>query len=133
MLRLLPLCCMSGEHAETTLRFVGDWPAWAGSMLALTLGVVAWVLYVRELRAFNPWLRFGLPALRGLAIVMMALLVIGPVLHHRKSIGERGNVYLFVDGSKSMELADRSMDLSRKFVLATELGLLKPGAIDLDL
>ena len=57
----------------------------------------------------------------------------GPVLHHRKVVGERGRVLVFVDGSQSMKLSDEPMEASRKLLAARRLGWLPPEALDTQL
>ena len=121
------------ERVETTLRWVGDWPWWAGIGGALVLGLIAWLLYRRDIAALPWWLRLILPAMRALAVVMIVLMLSGPVLHHRKTIGELARLWVLVDGSASMGLADPSMDLGRKALILQRLGLLAPDAVKLDL
>ena len=48
----------------TTIRFVGDFPLWAGALVALLVGVVAWRYYRRESHDLPGRLRWWLPALR---------------------------------------------------------------------
>ena len=104
---------MNGEKVQTTLRFVGDWPWWLGLGAALLLGAGACVLYRRDVRTLSTWLRLLLPGLRGVAIAMIVLMLSGPVLHHRKVVGELSALRLFVDGSQSMQLTDPSMSAAR--------------------
>lgn len=111
------------EGVQTSLRFVGDWPWWAGLGAALMLGAGAWMLYRRDTRAAGWWLRFLLPLLRALAVAMIVLMLAGPVLHHRRVIGQLSRLLLFVDGSKSMALTDPSMDAGRKILILQRLGL----------
>src|SRR4051794_22644119 len=99
---------MNGERVQTTLRFVGGWPWWAGLLLAVALGAAAWLLYRRETRSLVWWAKFLLPALRTLAVILIVLMLSGPILHHRKTIGQLSRLWLFVDGSQSMELTDPS-------------------------
>lgn len=124
---------MNEEHVQTTLRFVGDWPWWAGCGGALLLGAVAWLLYRRDALPARPWIRVLLPTLRALAVMMMVVMLSGPILHHRKVIGQLSRVLLFVDGSRSMDLADPAMDLGRKIPIVERLGLLKFGAVPMEL
>ncbi len=124
---------MTTERIETSLRFVGDWPWWVGVGLAVVLGGVAWVFYRRETRPINRWLNWLLPTLRALAVIMLVLMLAGPVLHHRKVIGQLSRLLLFVDGSKSMGFADPSMDAGRKILICQRLGLLREGVVALDL
>jgi hypothetical protein len=121
------------ERVETTLRFVGDWPWWAGVGLALVAGGAAWWLYRRETASRRWWASWLLPALRALAIIMLALMLAGPVLHHRKTVGQLARLWLFVDASKSMDLCDPSMDSGRKIAILQRLGLIRADAINLDL
>jgi len=120
------------ERVQTSLRFVGDWPAWAGITAAVVLGAAAFLLYRRDVRAPGA-LRWVLPTLRALAIAMIILMLSGPVLHHRKTIGQLSNLRLFVDGSRSMELTDSSMSLGRKVTILQRMGLLAEGAVKMEL
>jgi hypothetical protein len=124
---------MKAESVQTSLRFVGDWPWWAGVSAALVLGVIAWLLYQRETQGVRWWLRLLLPTLRALVVVMIVLMLSGPVLHHRKVIGQLSQLLLFVDGSKSMELSDASMDAGRKILILQRLGLWRTDAVKMDL
>jgi len=124
---------MSSESVQSSLRFVGDWPWWAGLGTALVLGGAAWWMYRRETRDASRWVRTLLPALRALAVAMIVLMLSGPVLHHRKIIGQLSRLLLFVDGSKSMELSDPSMDPGRKILILQRLGLWRSDAVKMDL
>jgi hypothetical protein len=58
-----------------------------------------------------------------MVVVFLAILMLtGPVLHHRKVVGERGRVLVFVDASQSMKLTDEPMEVSRKLLAARRLG-----------
>src|SRR6266853_4077745 len=124
---------MNPERVQTTLRFIGGWPWWAGLLLALALGAAAWLLYRRETPPLRRWLNFLLPALRVLAVVLIVLMLSGPILHHRKTIGQLSRLWLFVDGSQSMELTDPSMDAGRKIAILQRLGLLREDAVKMEL
>ncbi len=121
------------ERVETTLRFVGDWPAWLGLTAALILAGAAWLLYRRDVRLVRPALRWLLPTLRALAIAMIVLMLSGPVLHHRKTIGQLSKLLLFVDSSRSMDLTDSSMSIGRKILILQRMGMLSPDALKMDL
>jgi len=84
------------ERIETSLRWVGDWPWWIGVPAALILGAIAWLLYVRDVGPMTWWLRVALPTLRALAVVMIVLMLSGPVLHHRKTIGELAKLWILI-------------------------------------
>ena len=124
---------MTSERVQTSLRFVGDWPWWLGCGAALVLGLTAWLLYRRDALPAKWWIRALLPTLRALAIAMIVLMLSGPVLHHRKVIGQLSRLLLFVDGSRSMELTDPSMDVGRKILVLQRLGLLREDAVKMDL
>src|SRR5688572_20446424 len=119
------------ERVETSLRWVGDWPWWAGVSAALVLGLIAWLLYRRDVATMPWWLRIGLPALRAAAVVMIVVMLSGPVLHHRKTIGELARLWVLVDGSASMGLADASLYLGWTGFIVQQLGLLSPAAVPL--
>ena len=124
---------MTAEHLQTTLRFVGGWPWWAGFLAAIVAGAAAWLLYRRETRPLQFWIQVLLPSLRVLAVMLIVLILSGPILHHRKTIGQLSRLWLFVDGSQSMELADPSMDAGRKIAILQRLGLLRDDAVKMDL
>ncbi|MDD4869257.1 MAG: VWA domain-containing protein [Kiritimatiellae bacterium] len=113
----------------TDLRFLGDWNVWVAVALALVLAAIAWKLYRREVRDRSgnlPWL---LPALRSSAVFLIVMMLAGPVLHHRRVIGELARVMIFVDSSRSMSVTDEFMDLGRKLQVAQAYDLLSPGAV----
>ncbi len=124
---------MNSERVETTLRFVGGWPWWLGLLVAVVLGAAAWLLYRRETHPLGWWLNLLLPALRVLAVMLIVLMLSGPILHHRKIIGQLSRLWLFVDGSQSMQLADPSMDIGRKLGILQKLGLLREGSVKMEL
>ncbi len=69
-----------------------------------------------------------------MVVVFLAILMLtGPVLHHRKVVGERGRVLVFVDASQSMKLADEPMEVSRKLLAARRLEWLPPESLDTQL
>src|SRR4051812_9568738 len=115
------------------LRFMGDWNPWVGAGVALALAGLAWVLYRRETKTNLTRLRWMLPVIRMAVVFLAVLMLTGPVLHHRKVVGERGRVLVFVDASQSMKLTDESMDVSRKLLEARRLGWLPPEALDTQL
>lgn len=121
------------ERVETTLRWVGDWPWWVGVPAALLLAVAAFVFYRRDVHSLAWWLRMSLPAMRAVALAMIVVMLSGPVLHHRKTIGQLAKLWVFIDGSQSMTLTDGSMDTGRKVLVLQRLGLLKPDIIKTEL
>ncbi|MCE9610084.1 MAG: hypothetical protein K8R23_07730 [Chthoniobacter sp.] len=124
---------MKSENVTTTLRWIGDWPWWVGLTLAAVLAITAWVLYRRDTGGMRPAFRILLPLLRALAIFLIVVLLAGPVLHHRKVIGELARLVVLVDGSESMQLADPGMDSGRKIQILERLGMLDASAVNLDL
>ncbi|MFA6544443.1 MAG: hypothetical protein WCS99_08455 [Limisphaerales bacterium] len=114
----------------TDLRFIGDWRLWGGLLVGLTLAVAAWLLYWRETRARSGVVRWVLPTLRALAVLLLVLMLTGPVLHHRNIIGEVARILLFVDASASMGITDQEMELPRKLFIAQQLGWLATNKFD---
>jgi hypothetical protein len=121
------------ESVTTSLRWVGDWPWWAGVSAAVVLGLLAVALYRRDVAGSNRGLRFVLPLLRGLTVALIVLMLSGPVLHHRRVIGTLARLILCVDSSESMQLTDASMEAGRKINIARRLGLLDGIAAPLEL
>ncbi|MEQ1859820.1 MAG: hypothetical protein ABMA13_07790 [Chthoniobacteraceae bacterium] len=121
------------ERVETSLRWVGDWPWWVGVPAAILLGAAAFVFYRRDVQSLAWWLRVSLPAMRAASLAMIVVMLSGPVLHHRKTIGELAKLWVFIDGSQSMTLTDASMDTGRKVLVLQRLGLLKPDTIKTEL
>ncbi|MDB6156245.1 MAG: hypothetical protein JWL90_4698, partial [Chthoniobacteraceae bacterium] len=122
---------MSSE--QISFRFAGDWPWWAGVGAALVLGLLAWILYRRDALPPRRWVRWLLPNLRALAVIMIVLMLSGPVLHHRKIIGQLPKLFLFVDGSRSMGLTDPSMGIGRKILALQRMHLLPSDAVRMEL
>ncbi|MEI6085685.1 MAG: hypothetical protein WCS70_15485, partial [Verrucomicrobiota bacterium] len=106
-------------QTTTDLRLLGDWGVWFPVALALALAGVAWWLYRREVRGV-------LPALRAMAVFLLVLILTGPVLHHRRTIGELARVLVFVDASKSMGITDDAMSASRKLLVTQAYGWFEP-------
>jgi len=121
------------ERVETTLRWVGDWPWWVGVPAALLLAVTSAVFYRRDVQTLQWGLRISLPALRATALAMIVVMLSGPVLHHRKTIGQLARLWVFLDGSQSMTLTDPSMDNGRKVLVLQRLGLLQEGTVKTEL
>ena len=117
----------------TSIRFVGALPLWAGIGIALLMGFMAWRLYRRESFDLPGQLRWLLPVLRGLACLMGIMIFTGPVLHHRKTVGELGRVQVYLDGSRSMAFHDTHMPVSRKLLYAEQQGWIEQGSVDTSL
>ncbi|MCR9199621.1 MAG: hypothetical protein NXI04_13315 [Planctomycetaceae bacterium] len=117
----------------TTLRFAGELPLIPGLLLAIIVAIMAWRFYRRESRELSPAMRWLLPGLRASAFLLGILILTGPVLHHRTTLGEPGRVKVYVDGSQSMGLEDRHLSLDRKLRIARQQGWLDEGRIDFSL
>jgi hypothetical protein len=117
----------------TSLRFVGDLSIWPGLFLALLVAVMSWRFYNRESFDLPPRLRIILPLLRSSAFFLGIMVLTGPVLHHRTTIGEPGKVRIYLDASQSMTMLDPQMSIGRKLLAAQELNWLKAGTVDTSL
>lgn len=106
----------------TSLRFLGEFGLWPSLALALALSAAAWALYRRDVAGRSPRLRVLLPSLRALAVFLATLMLAGPVLHHRRVVGQLLRLHLVVDGSQSMDLRDPQMEAGRKLMIAHQLG-----------
>jgi uncharacterized membrane protein len=106
----------------TELRFMGDLKFWLGLPLAFAGAYAAWWLYRREARKLKDRLAWGLPLLRAGAVFFILLMLTGPILHHRKVIGQLARVLLLVDASGSMGITDDQMELPRKLLFAQQMG-----------
>ncbi|QDS94114.1 hypothetical protein FF011L_28920 [Roseimaritima multifibrata] len=114
----------------TTLKFVGDVPLWLGVILSIAVAAMSWRYYRRESLELSGRLRWLLPTLRTVAFVLGILILTGPVLHHRQTIGDLGKVQIYFDGSESMQMLDPHMSLRRKLEIVIATGWLPN--VDLD-
>lgn len=114
----------------TSIRFVGDLSLWIGLAAALVVGLLSWRYYRHESFDLPHRLRWFLPLLRSLAFFLGVMVLTGPVLHHRKIIGELGRVTVYVDASQSMGLLDRHISDGRKLLIAERQAWLEPGRVD---
>ena len=108
----------------TSLRFVGDIPIWLGGLLIVIVAVLAWRYYNRESSNLPGGLKWVLPLLRTTIFALGILILTGPVLHHRQTIGELGRVKIYIDASRSMMTRDRHADPIRKLLISKQLGWL---------
>ena len=108
----------------TSLKFLGEVNPWLGLFLALGLAAGAWFLYRRETRDRADKLSWLLPLLRSAAVFLIVLALTGPILHHEKVIRELGRLFVFVDGSESMQMVDEEMPEGRKAAAMQAAGYL---------
>lgn len=102
--------------AEVLLRWNGDW-SWSWAMgAAVAAAACAFLLYRKDTRC--GWI---LASLRSAAIFMIVLMLGGPVLHHRETIGDLARVIVCVDSSDSMQLTDASMSAERKKAIVEKM------------
>lgn len=90
------------------LRFSWDLPVWAILTIAITIGLAAAWLYLRETRQIPGTAAWLLPALRSTAIILTILLLAGPIWHHRQVTGQPARLIFAVDQSLSMGVSDSS-------------------------
>ncbi|MFT4589424.1 MAG: putative membrane protein [Candidatus Binatia bacterium] len=112
------------------LRFLGDWTLFSALPVGLILSYLAWRFYRRETRSRVDFLSWFLPFVRALIVFLLFMILTGPVLHQRKTVGDLARLLLFVDASQSMTVNDEQMSLRRKLLIALELGWLEEGVID---
>lgn len=110
---------------NTSLQFIGDLNPWLGLLLAFALAALAYWLYHRETRERSDRLRWLLPTLRAAAVFLAVLALTGPILHHERVIRELGKLFVFVDGSKSMQMTDQAMLPERKVATMQAMGMLE--------
>lgn len=104
-----------------SLRFAGDLsPMVTGALIVFAALAVMW-FYLRETKGLDAPYRYLIPALRALAIALTILILSGPVLHRRVTIGTLGRVTFALDASQSMSLKD---DLSEQARLSRAFNLL---------
>lgn len=114
----------------TELRFLGEWGVVAPLAVSAAAAAGAWYLARRDTRGRPGAARWLLPLLRAVAVLLAALMLSGPVLHHRRLIGEMIRLKVVLDGSRSMGLCDPAMDPGRKLLIAHRLGWTEAGPLD---
>ncbi|MBL6725199.1 MAG: hypothetical protein ISQ09_08925 [Rubripirellula sp.] len=89
-----------------SIRFAGDLsPLVAMSLVIGAAALVVW-LYLRETRQIESPYNYLIPGLRAAAVALAVLILAGPVLHRRVTVGTLGRVIFAVDASQSMSLKD---------------------------
>jgi uncharacterized membrane protein len=114
-----------------SLRFVGDLPFWWAFLIASLASILCWRYYRQERHDLTGHLRWILPTLRSAAFFLVAFVLAGPVLHHRKVIGELGRVLIYLDSSQSMSVTDEHMSAARKLMIARQLGWLGDDKVEM--
>ncbi len=107
-----------------SIRFAGDLhPALVIGLALLAAALVAW-FYLRESRKVAAPYSYLLPGLRASAVALVILILAGPVLHRRRTIGTLGRVVFAVDTSQSMSMTDSAETASSPARLDRALRLL---------
>jgi hypothetical protein len=97
-----------------------------GLIAAALIVAVVW-LYPAQLRNVpQPW-RWVLPALRIVALLVLAAALLQPVAQRLRRADEEGAVLVLVDRSQSMSVADTQRTPAERVALADGLGRLPPG------
>jgi len=112
----------------TQLEFSSAWPFSWLLAVSLVLSAIAFVFYRGETRARQDALSWFLPLLRSSGILLIAMMICGPRLHHRRITGQLGRIIVCVDGSQSMSLADPDLEPHRKFLALRARGLIARNA-----
>ena len=90
----------------TTLDFTGVFSLAACLGVAAILAALCWWIYYSQLREVSSLLRWALPTLRAVAIVMCLLLLAGPIVRHRTWNGTPNQVTILLDATQSMQWHD---------------------------
>lgn len=90
----------------TTLDFAGAYSLAASLGVAAVLAGLCWWFYYAHLRDVSPLLRWVLPTLRALAIVMCLVMLASPTIRHRSWNGIPNHVSILLDGTQSMQWHD---------------------------
>ncbi|MEO8268291.1 MAG: VWA domain-containing protein [Aureliella sp.] len=99
----------------TSIRLMGAWSPITTLVLSVLLAAGGFWLYRRQLRGLDlGWNEWLLPALRALAILLIALTLAEPTIESRWREGEPTRLQFCIDGS-------RSMSISNRFERATQL------------
>ncbi len=88
-------------------------------------------LYSPQLRLRSRGVRWGLPMLRSMALLALAVALIKPVVLRAKSAGERGAIVVLVDRSGSMSVTDGGRSPAQLIALADGLKMLPASATPL--
>ena len=109
---------VGGSH----LHFSGDLSWWMALLTALgALGIALWI-YRGDLLGRTAKGLWMLPLLRGGAVLMVVMMLAGPVIQYRTSVGTTARVLMYVDASASMKATDEQMGTFRKLRIMYRLG-----------
>ncbi len=112
----------------TSIHFAGSWSPLAAFSLSAALATASALLYDREIQDHPSRLSRLLPLLRAAAVFLMSLMLAGPALHQRLSIGKPTRLRCWIDSSLSMSVCDPEMHPARKILLVEQLGWIRPGS-----
>ena len=119
---------MAAKSVEgSRLHFSGDLAWWMALLIAVGAVVFTAWIYRGDLQgrtAKGLWL---LPLLRGGAVLLVVMMLAGPVIQYRTSIGTTARVLMYVDASASMKATDEQMELPRKLGILSRLGWVEGG------
>ena len=76
-------------------------------------GLATWI-YRGDLRGRTTPGLWVLPVLRGFTVMLVVMMLSGPVIQNRTSVGTTARVLLYVDASASMKATDEQMETQRK-------------------
>ena len=112
----------------TRLHFSGDLTWWLAGLIGLgAAGLATWI-YRGDLRGRTTPGLWVLPVLRGFTVMLVVMMLSGPVIQNRTSVGTTARVLLYVDASASMKATDEQMETQRKLRILRRLGWLEGGA-----
>src|SRR5690349_19060598 len=104
-------------------------PAMMPLAILASLVIVAVVVALdwRQMRVLaGPW-KWLLPAIRGIALVVLAISIVRPVIVRPKTTRERGAIVVLIDRSRSMSVVDNGRTPSQLVALADGLKMLPKG------
>ena len=120
------LAAKAAEGAR--LHFSGDLTWWLAVLIGLgAAGLAAWI-YRGDLRGRTTPGLWVLPVLRGFTVMLVVMMLSGPVIQNRTSVGTTARVLMYVDASASMKATDEQMETQRKLRILRRLGWLEGGA-----
>ena len=110
---------------SSSLYFSGDLSWGVALLIALASMVLAFWIYRGDLLGRTATGLWVLPLLRAGAVLMVVMMLTGPVIQYRTSVGTTARVLMYVDASASMKATDEQMATSRKLRIMQRLGWLK--------